>query len=158
MAQTNELKILISAEVDRYVKALSEAESKTNSFGNKVKSAFSQVGLGIGIGAATFGIAKITEAMINYGKEASNTSILMDGLINKFNAAAGNYQAGTQSLSFVRDEAKKLGLEFFNTANAYAGFEAATLRSGLSMKETQKISIQEAYKLLEKRNIVIDDI
>lgn len=77
--------------------------------------------------------------LIDFAKDVSVVSRQFDGLINKFNAAAGSEVVGAHSFEFVKEQCKKLGLEFTQTANAYAGFEAATLRSSLTLGETEKI-------------------
>lgn len=104
------------------------------SLSNAEKSAFSMQDAMNRL-VAYFGAREI----IQYGKEVSALSRQFDGLVNKFNAAAGSAEVGAKSFEFVKQRSDELGLSFLETAQAYAGFEAATLRSGLTLGQTEKI-------------------
>lgn len=87
---------------------------------------------------AGFSIGYISTRLAELGKSAVNTSMDFQALENRMNAAAGNKSVGADSLSYIRKEADRLGLSFKGTADSFAGFEAAALRSGLTLDKQNK--------------------
>ena len=86
-----------------------------------------------------FSVGYITNQIADLGKSVVNTSMDFQALENRMNAAASNKSVGADSLAYIRKEADRLGLSFKGTADSFAGFEAAALRSGLTLGQTKQI-------------------
>lgn len=84
-------------------------------------------------------IAELSDKIKEFVSSSSKASITYDGLINRFNAAAGGIRSGTESWIFMKNLSKELGISFVETSESFGTFEAAALRSGLSMDQTQQI-------------------
>lgn len=109
---------------------------------NKTKTdskAFSLSANAVKNALGALGITYTTSQVLNLGKSLINTSMDFQALTNRMNAAAGNKSIGADSLAYIREQADRLGLEFRTTANSFAGFEAAALRSGLTLEQTKQI-------------------
>jgi phage tail tape-measure protein len=79
-------------------------------------------------------------SLIEFGREASKTSIEFDSLSNRMNAAFLNNKAlGQQGLEYVKNLSEELGLSILDTSNSYAKFSASVLRSGLTLEENNKV-------------------
>lgn len=72
-------------------------------------------------------------------KSVVDASIRFDQLSNKMLAAAKDANVAADSMKFVRDLSQDLGLELTSTADGFAGFSAAALRSGLTLDQTKGI-------------------
>lgn len=119
-------------------KQLNSADNVVNkAIGNTQGLASSFFNLNTALGALSIGY--ITNKIIDLGKSAVDTSMDFQALENRMNAAAGNKSVGFDSLDYIREQAGKLGLEFRTTADSFAGFEAAALRSGLTLEQTKQI-------------------
>lgn len=119
-------------------KQLNSADNVVNkAIGNTQGLASSFFNLNTALGALSIGY--ITNKIIDLGKSAVDTSMDFQVLENRMNAAAGNKSVGSDSLDYIREQADKLGLEFRTTADSFAGFEAAALRSGLTLEQTKQI-------------------
>lgn len=119
-------------------KQLSSADNVVNkAIGNTQGLASSFLNLNTALGALSIGY--ITNKIIDLGKSVVDTSMDFQALENRMNAAAGNKSVGSDSLDYIREQADKLGLEFRTTADSFAGFEAAALRSGLTLEQTKQI-------------------
>ena len=119
-------------------KELTSADNIVNkAIGNTQGLASSFLNLNTALGALSIGY--ITNKIIDLGKSAVNTSMDFQALVNRMNAAAGNKSIGADSLAYIREQADRLGLEFRTTADSFAGFEAAALRSGLTLGQTKQI-------------------
>lgn len=119
-------------------KQLSSADNVVNkAIGNTQGLASSFLNLNTALGALSIGY--ITNKIIDLGKSVVDTSMDFQALENRMNAAAGNKSVGSDSLDYIRKQADKLGLEFRTTADSFAGFEAAALRSGLTLEQTKQI-------------------
>lgn len=103
MPQTNELKILISAEVDRYIKALNDAENKTTSFGSKAKSTLGEIGSGLGLNTASLGLAGVTAALLAAGTAAVKASADFEQYKISFEVMTGSAEKGLSLLNSLRD-------------------------------------------------------
>lgn len=130
-----ELQKLKNVNLEEKLNKLQDRTNSVNkSFGDFKQSSLSLEtalkGLGIGIGLIE---------LKNFAKSSSEVSMQMDALNNRFKAAAGGSKLGAESLAYVRSEAERLGLVFTSVASSFAGFEAATLRSGLSFEQTKQI-------------------
>lgn len=111
--------------------AVKKTETDANIFSNStnvLKKALGAIGVGY-----------VARNLENLGKIAVQTSMDFQALTNRMNAAAGNKSVGADSLDYIREQADKLGLEFRTTADSFAGFEAAALRSGLTLEQTKQI-------------------
>ena len=134
-----------SVEFKRMAEAVKNANKQLNSAENIVNKAIgntqgltsSSLKLNTALGALSVGY--VTSQLISLGKSAINTSMDFQALTNRMNAAAGNKSIGADSLAYIREQADRLGLEFRTTANSFAGFEAAALRSGLTLEQTKQI-------------------
>lgn len=134
-----------SAEFQKLAKSVKEAYAQLNQAQNAVNNAIgnaqglasSFLNLNTALGA--IGVGYATSQLVNLGKSAVNTSMDFQALTNRMNAAAGNKSIGADSLAYIREQADRLGLEFRTTANSFAGFEAAALRSGLTLEQTKQI-------------------
>ena len=114
--------------LDRAVKKTDTDTKAFSGSANVLKNALGAIGVGYA-----------TSQLVNLGKSAVNTSMDFQALVNRMNAAAGNKSIGADSLAYIREQADRLGLEFRTTADSFAGFEAAALRSGLTLGQTKQI-------------------
>ena len=114
--------------LDRAVKKTDTDTKAFSGSANVLKNALGAIGVGY-----------VTSQLVNLGKSAINTSMDFQALTNRMNAAAGNKSIGADSLAYIREQADRLGLEFRTTAYSFAGFEAAALRSGLTLEQTKQI-------------------
>ena len=120
-------------------RAVKKTDTDTKAFSGSVNVLKNALGA-IGVGYAT-------SQLVNLGKSAVNTSMDFQALVNRMNAAAGNKSIGADSLAYIREQADRLGLEFRTTADSFAGFEAAALRSGLTLEQTkQKLGFSKEDK------------
>lgn len=81
-------------------------------------------------------------AAIGFGRLVSDTVQVaqrMEGLQLAMAAAAGSSKEGAVQFQFVRDEAKRLGIEVMGAAEGYKGLLAATLEAGHGAKDAQTI-------------------
>lgn len=126
------------------IKQLADAMKKLKNY----KQEFSKGNIFAGIiGGATVNafnaigkvITELVDRIKEFGVESSKTSMKYDGLMNRFNAAAGGIRSGTESWIFMKNLSKELGISFVETSESFGTFEAAALRSGLSMDQTQQI-------------------
>lgn len=126
MAKSNigNVQVKLNLDTAAFTKGLTASQDAMKAF----STALGAVGIG-------FGAIQIKDFISNVSK----VSVEMDGLTNKFNAAAGGAMLGANSMQFVRDESEKLGLVFESTAVSFSGFEAAALRSGLTLNQTKEI-------------------
>ena len=114
--------------LDRAVKKTDTDTKAFSGSANVLKNALGAIGVGY-----------VTSQLTSLGKSAVNTSMDFQALTNRMNAAAGNKSIGADSLAYIREQADRLGLEFRTTAYSFAGFEAAALRSGLTLEQTKQI-------------------
>ncbi len=133
-----------SVEFQKLAQTVRNAQMQMSSANNIVNKAtgFKELGssiLNLNNVLAGFSIGYISTRLAELGKSAVNTSMDFQALENRINAAAGNKSVGADSLSYIRKEADRLGLSFKGTADSFAGFEAAALRSGLTLGQTKQI-------------------
>lgn len=133
-----------SVEFQKLAQTVRNAQMQMSSANNIVNKAtgFKELGssiLNLNNVLAGFSIGYISTRLAELGKSAVNTSMDFQALENRMNAAAGNKSVGADSLSYIRKEADRLGLSFKGTADSFAGFEAAALRSGLTLGQTKQI-------------------
>lgn len=117
---------------------INEADSAVNKATGNVGLLSNSMTFLKGAVAAT-AITLATVKLKEFAQDASETSMQMDALTNKMNAAAGGSQLGAESMKFVREESERLGLVFLDTAKGFAGFEASALRAGLTFNQTKEI-------------------
>lgn len=133
-----------SVEFQKLAQTVRNVQIQMSSANNIVNKAtgFKELGssiLNLNNVLAGFSIGYISTRLAELGKSAVNTSMDFQALENRMNAAAGNKSVGADSLSYIRKEADRLGLSFKGTADSFAGFEAAALRSGLTLGQTKQI-------------------
>jgi hypothetical protein len=102
MAQTNELKLIISAEVDRYITALNKAESQTNSFGSKAKSALMGIGTSLAAGFGIYELVNQLKGAYLAAEEVTRVNAKLEAVLK-----ATGYSAGLTS-SAIDDMATKM--------------------------------------------------
>lgn len=78
-------------------------------------------------------------AAFRIGKGIVDAGMQMQALQNRMLAATGSANVAAESLTYVREEANRLGLDIRTTADGFAGFAASSLRAGLTFKQTQEI-------------------
>lgn len=134
MAELHELVIKLEGDIkdleknlDRAVKKLEKTEDSTANVEKAMTRAF----------AGTVTIA----AIYKLGKAVVDAGMAMDALNSRMLAAVSDAKLAGESISFVSRESDRLGLSFVSTANEFASFSAAALRSGMSMEEVQKVFI-----------------
>lgn len=133
-----------SVEFQKLAQTVRNAQMQMSSANNIVNKAtgFKELGssiLNLNNVLAGFSIGYISTRLAELGKSAVNTSMDFQALENRMNASAADKSIGADSLSYIRKEADRLGLSFKGTADSFAGFEAAALRSGLTLGQTKQI-------------------
>lgn len=83
-------------------------------------------------------------------REILDASVKMDSLKTSFAALAGSGDAGAAQLSYVREEADRLGQEFYSTAEAYKNLFSAGMGANMDVEEIQNIfsAVMEAGTVL----------
>lgn len=133
-----------SVEFQKLAQTVRNVQIQMSSANNIVNKAtgFKELGssiLNLNNVLAGFSIGYISTRLVDLGKSAINTSMDFQALENRMNASAADKSIGADSLSYIRKEADRLGLSFKGTADSFAGFEAAALRSGLTLGQTKQI-------------------
>jgi tape measure domain-containing protein len=90
-------------------------------------------------------------AVFSAGKSIVNAGMQMQALQNRMIAATADAQVAAAAMSYVRDEADRLGLNLISAANGFASFSASAMRSGLTFEETKRIftGVSEAATALQ---------
>ena len=86
-------------------------------------------------------------ALIEFGKESLNTAAKMQSISNSLNIVTGDSRKGAEALDYLRKLSERLGLDFESTADAFRSFAGATLKSGMTMTQTQKIFTQASMAI-----------
>lgn len=73
------------------------------------------------------------------GRSIIDAGVQVQAMQNKMQAATGSALVAADSLSFVREEANRLGLDIRNASDGFAGFAASSLRAGLTLQQTKDI-------------------
>jgi tape measure domain-containing protein len=89
------------------------------------------------VGAAVFG-SEIVQSLGNGAKAVLEARIQFEKLNNVLGQAVGTAKVAAE-LTFIRDAASRLGLEFQSTAAAYAKFAAASRGTALEGGQTRDI-------------------
>jgi tape measure domain-containing protein len=84
--------------------------------------------------AAAFSIAAIKE----FASAVNESSKQLDAVKSKLNFATGSPEAATRELSFIRAEAKRLGLDLTSTGVAYGSFVAAAKEGNVPLVEARR--------------------
>lgn len=127
-ADVNDLK----ADVKSMRKGMRNLETQSRKTGQTMSRGFRNAAKAVGILGAAMAAARITQSLVK-------TSLSMERLESRFQAATKDADVAAASLQFVRDEAERLGLDLETTAAAFSGFEAAALRTGLTFKEIKEV-------------------
>lgn len=133
-----------SVEFQKLAQTVRNVQIQMSSANNIVNKAtgFNQLGnsiLNLNNALGAFSLGYIINQLHDLGKSVVNTSMDFQALENRMNASAADKSIGADSLSYIRKEADRLGLSFKGTADSFAGFEAAALRSGLTLGQTKQI-------------------
>lgn len=133
-----------SVEFQKLAQTVRNVQIQMSSANNIVNKAtgFNQLGnsiLNLNNALGAFSLGYIINQVHDLGKSVVNTSMDFQALENRMNASAADKSIGADSLSYIRKEADRLGLSFKGTADSFAGFEAAALRSGLTLGQTKQI-------------------
>jgi len=136
MAQIGSLTIEMAANVARLQKDMAQASRTVNGamgditrsvgraqatiegVGSSINSAFSRLGGIIKSAFAVTAVYQFTDAVIQAG-------VAMQRLEKQFMAATGGKSLATTEIEYVRTVVQRLGLDFVETAGAYAKFSAA---------------------------------
>jgi tape measure domain-containing protein len=89
--------------------------------------------------AIAFGAALAIRGVTDFAKSIFNAGVQMQILQNRMTAAVGDAKISAEAMKFVRQEADTLGLNFQQAATSFANLAAATLRAGITFKETKDI-------------------
>ena len=89
MPQNNELKLIISAEVEKYLAALNKAESQTNSFGSKAKSALMGIGTSLATGFGIYELVNQLKGAYLAAEEVSRVNARLEAVLKATGYAAG---------------------------------------------------------------------
>jgi lambda family phage tail tape measure protein len=83
-------------------------------------------------------------------KDIAQTSIKIDSLEKSFYAITGSMEGARGEMSYMRDEAQRLGIDFMALTESYKGFSAAAKFAGINQKSTRDIfqSFTEASTVL----------
>lgn len=63
----------------------------------------------------------------------------MQAIENRLDAAIGKFTSTSEEMSYLKDEANRLGISFVNLAHSYSGFSASATRAGISLEDTREI-------------------
>lgn len=83
-------------------------------------------------------------------RDVARTSVDMASLQKTFFALTGSMEGARGEISWLREEAQRLGLDFFALTESFKGFSAAGLAAGMSTEQTRDIftSVSEAATVL----------
>lgn len=160
MPLKNEIKVSLSADIGRLRRGLNDGTAKIKLFGRSIKESLTTFGgqnlsaietgfsaIGVAAGAAAAGgIYLFTRAM----SSAIDTAIRGQNLSKAFLAIQGGSELAAEEMKFVREEAYRLGLEFYSAADAYKNILAASKGAAAEGETTRKIfsAISEASSAL----------
>ena len=109
--------------LEAYNQALGKTRDVAAGLSNSLKAAFAGVGAGV-----------VVQSLFQAGVQAQN-------LDRAFTAILGSSAAAKDELAFIRAEADRLGLSFWETADAYKGISAAAAPTELAGEGVRKIFI-----------------
>lgn len=89
-------------------------------------------------------------AIVSFIKEAFNAQLQMDAINSKLKVLTGSQKAASEEWNFVRQEAKRLGLDLQQTADSYSSFAVATKNTSMEGEAARKmfVSVAEAATAL----------
>lgn len=105
-------------------RSAAKAQQSIEGIGSSISRGFSRVGDVIKGAFAVTAVYQFTQAIIEAG-------VAMQRLEKQFMAAFGSKQLGAGELEFLRGVVQRLGLDFVETAGAYAKFSAALKNTAL---------------------------
>lgn len=159
-----QLAVLFKGDVTGLQQVLAQAESGIDRFGSKTSSTLRGVNkeakdagltmdrLANGIkgafvgGSVAVGLITLKNQVVAATGALVDAQVQVDRLRNGFKFGAGSAEGGARELAFVREEAKRLGLEINGTANQYMKMVAASRGNSLAGAQTREVfkSIAEA--------------
>lgn len=159
-----QLAVLFKGDVTGLQQVLAQAESGIDRFGNRTSSTLRSVNkeakdtgltmdrLANGIkgafvgGSVAVGLITLKNHVVAATGALVDAQVQVDRLRNGFKFGAGSAEGGARELAFVREEAKRLGLEINGTANQYMKMVAASRGNSLAGAQTREVfkSIAEA--------------
>lgn len=120
----------------------------------KVKASLVDVKEGLGgvekgVGAASRALPTFKSALAALGvgallNELKNTAIQLERINTVFRAGTGDSQRAAAELSFVREQANRLGLEYTSLAENYGRVLVASRNTNLTQQETREIFLSVA--------------
>lgn len=142
MATVAELVAKIGADTSELQRELKKVGGQFSDFEQKGTRASSKVTnsmKALGTAIAALGIA----AMV---REIIRASLSFEQMNTRLLSASGSSKVAQDSFTFLSQETERLGLDFISTANAFASFEAAALRAGVTYGEVKDtfVAVAEA--------------
>ena len=137
------LVVRISADTRKLQEELKRAQGVTGKSAKRMVLSFNQVKTAIVGLAGAAGIGLLTRSLAQAGIQSQQFE---SGL----RAATGSAQAAQKELRFVRDESKRLGLNFQEAAGAFTKLSAAARGTVLAGTEARNIftAVSEASRVL----------
>jgi tape measure domain-containing protein len=109
--------------LEAYNQAMGKTQAVAAKMSDSLKTAFAGVGAGV-----------VVQSLFQAGVQAQN-------LDRAFTAILGSSDAAAAELDFIRSTSDRLGLSFYDTANAYKGIAAAAAPTELAGEGVRKIFI-----------------
>lgn len=94
--------------------------------------------------ASAFFAVLAANRLVTFIKDAEEARQKMAALVTQLELSSGSAESGAESLEFLRQIVKDLGLDFEATTENYAGFEIAAKRANLTQDETRAIFLEVA--------------
>lgn len=109
--------------LDAFNASMRRTSDAAGALTGRLSAAFAGIGAGV-----------VTQSLFNAGVQAERLTLA-------FEAIAGNAGGAATELGYIRGEADRLGLVFYDTADAYKQIFAAGEAGGVSLEDTRKIFI-----------------
>jgi len=142
----SEKKISVSLEgrMDSLSSTLKQAEVETERHTRAMASDFSRVDGGVmSVGRSLGSLAVATgisgAVMGGFGRELVGAALAAERLNMQFKASTGSVALAGAELSYIRDLAQKLGLDFQSTAQSYSKFLAATKNTAIEGEPARRV-------------------
>ncbi|RII29125.1 MAG: hypothetical protein CXR31_04480 [Geobacter sp.] len=105
------------------------------------KSSESVGGLNLALGSmAQFAVAAFSvNAIKSFIKETFNASLQMDAIDSKLKVVTGSSQGAGEEWKFISEEAKRLGLDLQQTAEAYSSFAVASKNTSMEGEPARRM-------------------
>lgn len=140
----NSLQSAISGAVQEAKKfSFSDIASQFGNVGQLLAGGGILAAVQIAIGA----FQKLSDAVIQFGKDSIQAAANVKGLETALNLAGGGVVSGEQIYKDFKKTANELGLSIESNAKAFKGFVVSATQSGLSLQEAQNIFRQTSLAI-----------